>query len=68
MMLAFLVDQIQQLCCPLFQAALKKVGRKSYLWEKIRSLFVRFQIDSVKTMLEAIAYGIKTKPPDILNA
>ena len=29
MMLAFLVDQIQQLCCPLFQAALKKIGRAS---------------------------------------
>ena len=66
MMLAFLVDQIQQLCCPLFQAALKKEGGKKYLWSGIRSLFTRFEIDSFTRMLEAIAYGIKVKPPDIL--
>ena len=67
MMLAFLVDQIQQLCCPLFQAALKKLGGKKYLWSEIISLFTRFEIDSVKTMLEAMVYGIKRKPPDILH-
>jgi hypothetical protein len=66
MMLAFLVDQIQQLCCPLFQAALEKVGGKKYLWSGIRSLFSRFEIDSFTTMLEAIAYGIKAKRPEFL--
>ena len=34
MMLAFLIDQIQQRCCGLFQDALKKAKRKSYFWEK----------------------------------
>ena len=67
MMLAFLVDQIQQLCCPLFQAALKKAGGKKYLWSDIIALFKGFEIDSFKTILEAIAYGIKNKPPDILH-
>ena len=33
MMLAFLVDQVQQLCCPLFQATLKKMKTKRALWE-----------------------------------
>ena len=28
MLLAFLVDQVQQLCCPLFQAIRAKVSRK----------------------------------------
>jgi len=28
MMLAFLMDQVQQLCCPLFQAAWAKWGSK----------------------------------------
>ncbi len=64
MMLAFLVDQIQQLCCPLFQAALKKSGRKKYLWDDMISLFKHFEIDSVKTMLESIVYGAKRKPPE----
>ena len=68
MMLAFLIDQSQQLCCPLFQAALNKAGGKKYLWDKIISLFTRNEIDSVTTMLEAIVYGTKRKPPDILYA
>jgi len=68
MMLAFLVDQTQQLCCPLFQAALKKAGGKKYLWSRIRSLFTEFVIDSVTTMLEAIVYRKKNRPPEILYA
>ena len=34
MMLAFLVDQVQQLCCPLFQAAWHKMKTKRHLWEE----------------------------------
>ena len=67
MMLAFLVDQIQQLCCPLFQAALKKAGKKKYLWSRMLSIFNEFEIDSFETILKAIAYGTKRKPPDILS-
>jgi hypothetical protein len=62
MMLAFLVDQIQQLCCPLFQAALKKVRRKRYLWERIKSIFTLFIIDSFTTLFEVILYGKKISP------
>ena len=51
---------------PLFQAALKKAGGKKYLWSEIFALFKKFEIDSFKTILEAIAYGTKNKPPDIL--
>ena len=39
MMLAFLVDQIQQIACPLFRAAWKEMGSKRALWEAIRALF-----------------------------
>ncbi len=39
MMLAFLVDQIQQSVCPLFQAVLAKIGSKKRLWERMRGLF-----------------------------
>jgi len=42
MMLAFLIDQIQQRCCSLFQQAQAKAGRKSYFWEKVRGLFMHY--------------------------
>lgn len=60
MMLAFLIDQIQQLCCPQFQAALKKCKRRIRLWEKIRAWFFTFLIDSWEDLFTAII-----KPPNI---
>ena len=53
-MLAFLVDQIQQLASPLFQAALKTVGCKCRLWEKLRNLFDTFLFSSMEMLLRAI--------------
>jgi hypothetical protein len=46
MFLAFLIDQVQQRCCGLFQAALKKMKRKNRFWERLRSVFLEFHIDS----------------------
>lgn len=57
MMLAFLIDQAQQMSCWLFQAALEKKGGKRYLWEDIRSFFRVFNVDSMETILRAIAHG-----------
>ena len=37
MMLAFLLDPLQELCCPLFQAALAKAGPRYALWKPLRS-------------------------------
>jgi len=54
MMLAFLVDQIQQLCCPLFQAAWKKCKTKRSLWEKVRSKFYDFQIETMEELYRAL--------------
>jgi hypothetical protein len=39
MMLAFLIDQIQQRCCRLFQAALTAAKSKTRLWRKLRNRF-----------------------------
>ena len=63
MMLAFLVDQTQQLCCPLFKAALKKLGAKCRLWEQIRNLFKVFLFDSMTAILEALVRGIEPQQP-----
>jgi len=63
MMLAFLVDQTQQLCCPLFQAAWKKLGTKRNLWEKIRYGFYTFRIASMEQLLLTLVRGIVCQPP-----
>lgn len=57
MMLAFLVDQVQQMCCPLFQAAHAKCRTKRYLWEKIRSYFTLFEVPSMEEVLHRIAHA-----------
>ncbi|MBU0945866.1 MAG: transposase [Proteobacteria bacterium] len=54
MMLAFLVDQVQQLCCPLFQAARMSCRCQMSLWEKIRSKFNQFICPSMEAILRAV--------------
>jgi len=54
MMLAFLVDQIQQMCCPLFQAAWIKCKSKRSLWEKVRGKFNMFHINTMEDLYRAI--------------
>ena len=63
MMLAFLVDQVQQLCCPLFQAAWVKMGSKRRLWERMRALFYDYALESMRQLLEALFYGLKKPAP-----
>jgi hypothetical protein len=63
MMLAFLVDQVQQLCDPLFVAAWEKVGSKRQLWEDMRALFRTFVLDSLRTLYELIAAGFVKQFP-----
>ena len=67
MMLAFLVDQTQQLCCALFRAVWEKEGSKRALWEDIRSLYRCLKLDSMKMLYEALLYGFKYKLPEILK-
>jgi hypothetical protein len=63
MMLAFLVDQVQQLCCPLFQAVWAKMGSKRRLWEKMRALFYDYALESMQHLFEALFYGWKKSAP-----
>lgn len=63
MMLAFLVDQVQQHCCPLFQAARNKVRTNRYFWEQIRHAFRAFVFASFTDLLLALSRGIKCQPP-----
>ena len=63
MMLAFLVDQAQQLCCPLFRAVWKKLGSKRALWEHVRSVFCHFRIRSMQQLYEALLYDLAKEVP-----
>ena len=66
MMLAFLVDQTQQLCSPLFQAALQKAGGKRALWDQQRSLFHGYRLDSMSMIYIAIINGFRQSELDII--
>jgi hypothetical protein len=62
MMLAFLIDQVQQKCNPLFRQAWQRKGPKKELWEAVRHLFASFEVSSMREIYEAIAYGY-VRPP-----
>ncbi len=57
MMLAFLVDQVQQMSCWLFQAAWTKLGSKRALWELMRNIFRMYLVDSMETIFRVMVYG-----------
>jgi hypothetical protein len=59
MMLAFLIDQVQQKCNPLFQKAWEKKGSKCALWEAVRYLFASFEVASMAEIYQGIAFGFK---------
>lgn len=61
MMLAFAVDQAQQVACQLFQDAWNKAGSKRALWEKMRGLFNNLPMDSMSMIWRAIAFGFRVE-------
>jgi len=63
MMLAFLVDQTQELCCPLFQAVHKKLVSRRSLWDHLRSHFRHCLCESMQQLLEAILYDLAKEMP-----
>jgi hypothetical protein len=63
MMLAFLVDQTQELCCPLFQAVRKKRGTRCSLWDHQRSHFRHFEFTSMQQLHETMLYDLAKKLP-----
>lgn len=57
MMLAFFIDQLQELACQTFKTARAKFKSRTSLWDKIRGMFKEHFIDSWDDLLNAIAYG-----------
>ena len=56
-LLAFLVDQVQELGCRLFQAAQQRFHSRTALWQRLRSLFTAFDIPEWTTLWEALRSG-----------
>lgn len=67
MMLAFLVDQIQQLGCPLFQAAWAKWGSKRLLWEKMRAYFYVYALESMRHLFAALCDDLHKSAPTLAS-
>lgn len=63
MMLAFLVNQVEQICCPLFRAVLKKFRTKRALWENMRSHYWHFAFTSMRHLYEVMLYDLAKEVP-----
>jgi hypothetical protein len=59
MMLAFLVDQVQQIACPLFQAILQKEECRTRMWEHVRALVYSLEFASMAQVFRAYLYGYR---------
>jgi hypothetical protein len=68
MMLAFLVDQTQQLTSALFRSVWQKFGTKRALWEEMRNLFQSFELDSMEMLYTALLNGYRKPKLEILYA
>lgn len=67
MMLAFLVDQVQQLCSPLFRAVWQKFGTKRLMWDRMRCAFTAFVFNTMRELFEALLAGIDKQKPVLLD-
>lgn len=63
MMLAFLIDQVQQHCCPLFRAVWEKFGTKRALWDRMRCHFVILVFSSWKQLYEVMLHDLGKEIP-----
>lgn len=63
MMLAFLIDQVQQLCCKLYQKARKKAGSLRDLFMEKRVLLLYAVFDTWQSLYESLAMPSIRPPP-----
>ena len=64
MMLAFLIDQVQQLCCKVYQKARKHVGKLVTLFEKVRVLTEMLVFNSWQHLYTFIGVPESRPPPE----
>lgn len=59
MMLAFLIDQVQTLCCQLFNAAMAAAKSKKRFWERVRGIFTNYFVQTWEDLYLFIAGHLK---------
>lgn len=64
--LAFFIDQVQQLCCSFFRSVWKRLGSKKALWDRMRAMFVDFSLQSIHMIYLALLHGYRKQTPQIL--
>lgn len=57
MLMAFFIDQIQELSCSLFKKARAKFRSRTSLWDRTKSMFKELLINKWDDLFNAIAYG-----------
>ena len=67
MLLAFLIDQVQQLCCKAYQKARKQAGTFASLFELARSLFHLFNWESFHQLWVFIGEPENRSPPSLIT-
>ena len=55
MLLAFLMNEIQELACRLFQATRAHYHARMVLWERLRALFFTYEISDWESLMRALA-------------
>jgi hypothetical protein len=63
MMLAFLIDQTQELCCPLFQAVHQKLKTRRAVWDHMRSHFRHFEFESMRDLYAVVYFDLAKNLP-----
>lgn len=64
MMLQFLIDQVQEVACPLFKAAHGRFHSRTQLWNFMCSRFLEHLLPSWEILWKSIIYGFK---PDLIQ-
>jgi hypothetical protein len=59
MMLAFLIDQVQEATCGLFQKAMEHKRTRRAFWEAMRAFFYTYFVDSWQDLFVAMGPGFK---------
>jgi len=59
MMLAFLIDQVQEATCGLFQKAMEHKRTRRAFWEAMRAFFYTYFVDSWQDLFAAMGPGFK---------
>lgn len=62
-LLAFLVDQTQQLCCALCRAVWATLGSQRLVGERLRALFDADALESMRHLRETLVSGLQKRHP-----